>query len=80
MSETSRSGRMDHDETDGTPIDTDNASITKNGVDFIADRIAGSNFLYVDPAGSTFTVMDDLTRLGDGLEATVTFEWFNTWI
>ena len=61
-------------------IDTDNAIITVNGVDFTADRIAGSNFLYVDPAGSQFTVLDDLSRLGDGLNATVTFEWYNTWV
>lgn len=61
-------------------IDTENATITLNGVDYSADRIAGSNFLYVDPAGSQFTVMDDLSRLGDGLEATVAFEWFNTWV
>lgn len=61
-------------------IDTENATITLNGVNVSGDRIAGSIWPFLEPSYNTYTVMDDMTRLGDGLYATVNFQWSNTWI
>lgn len=63
-------------------IDTENTDLTLNGVDVSGARISGSIWPFLDPSPATnyFTVLDDLSTLGDGLQADVTFEWNNTFI
>ncbi len=61
-------------------FDTATATMKLNGLDISGDRIDGSIFHFLEPGSNVFTVVDDLSRLGDGLEVDVLFEWFDTYI
>lgn len=59
-------------------INTLDSTITLNGLDISGDRIVGSKWPYLQPGDNYYTVLDDLSRIGDGLKADVTFSWYNT--
>jgi len=59
-------------------IDTDQNVATLNGVNVLADRAAGSNWLFVNSGTNIFVLTGDDFDIDDQSKATIEIEWYNT--
>ena len=58
-------------------INTENVTATLNGVNVLADRTEGSNWLYIRPGSNDFILIGDDFDFDDQSKATIKVEWYN---